>query len=195
MRRTFAAVFVLLFVVGGISSAQAEWPTAPPHQPPPPGGKLGLIEAALGGPLVAPPNVGPGPRGWAVPAHSGAGRRVVYSISLQHVWAVEANGVVVRDYPVSGRRGLPSVGTHRVYSRSRVSRSGSLTLNYMVRFARGRTLAIGFHEIPKRPNGTYIQTLGELGQPRSHGCVRQAAVDAAFMWEFGQIGTPVVVLP
>lgn len=194
MRRTVTAVLVLLFFFGGALTARAEWPVPPPaHEAPPPGGKLALIQQAMG--PAAGPNIGPGPRGWALPPNSGAGRRAVYSISMQHVWAVEANGRVVRDYPVSGRRGLPSVGTHHVYSRSRVSRSGSLTLNYMVRFARGRSLAIGFHEIPKRPNGTYIQTLGELGQPRSHGCVRQADVDAAFMWEFGQIGTPVVVLP
>jgi hypothetical protein len=193
MRRAVAAALVVLGVVAGVGfpalPAGAAW-TSPPHDPPPPGGKLGLI---LG--PSAPPNVGPGPRGWALPANSGSGRRAVYSNSLQHVWVVEANGRVVRDYPVSGRRGLPKPGTYRVYSRSRVSRSGSLSLPYMVRFARGSRLSIGFHQIPLRPNGSPIESDAQLGQPLSHGCVRQSAVDAAFMWEWGQLGTVVVVLP
>jgi hypothetical protein len=114
---------------------------------------------------------------------------------MQHVWVVEANGEVVRDFPVSGRRGLPRPGAYSVFSRSRVSRSGSLALPYMVRFARGRSLNIGFHQIPVRRNGTGIQSLSQLGTPLSHGCVRQSPADAAFMWDWAQLGTVVVVLP
>jgi hypothetical protein len=190
-----AVVIVLLGVLLASVPVGADW-NSPPHDPPPPGGKLGVVQAEAGATSVeAPPNVGPGPRGLALPANSGTGRRAVYSNAMQHVWIVEANGQIIRDYPVSGRHGLPKPGTYSVYSRSRVSRSGSLRLNYMVRFARGRSLSIGFHEIPARPNGSHIQTDGELGHPRSHGCVRQSAVDAAFMWDWGQLGTVVVALP
>jgi hypothetical protein len=187
MRRT-AWVVGLVLVLVFAPAAEAGW-NSPPHDPPPPGGKLGLLQAGGASSPGAYTPTRP------VPAGSGTGRRVVYSNLQQHVWIVEASGAVIRDYPVSGRRGLPKAGTYSVYSRSRVSRSGSLALNYMVRFARGRRLAIGFHEIPRRPNGSPIQSHAELGSPRSHGCVRQSAADAAFMWEWAQLGTVVVALP
>lgn len=132
--------------------------------------------------------------GAPLPANSGDGRRAVYAVNAQHVWLVEADGTVVRDYNVSGHRGYPKPGTYAVWSRSPVSRAGSLRLNDMVRFARSRRTAVGFHQIPLRRNGTPIQSDAELGRFRSHGCVRESAADAAFMWDFGQIGTPVVVL-
>ena len=67
-------------------------------------------------------------------------------------------------------------------------------MQYMVRFARGRTLAIGFHSIPVRRNGSAIQTVEQLGTFRSAGCVRQRVEDAAKMWDFAGVGTPVVVV-
>jgi hypothetical protein len=39
-----------------------------------------------------------------LPDDSGAGKRVVFDISAQQVWLVEADDSVVRTYPVSGSR-------------------------------------------------------------------------------------------
>jgi hypothetical protein len=49
-------------------------------------------------------------------------------------------------------------------------------MQYMVRFTYGTRTGtpIGFHDIPQRPNGSYSQTVAQLGRPLSHGCVRQA---------------------
>ena len=63
----------------------------------------------------------------------------------------------------------------------------------MVRFAYGRTLAIGFHSIPRYANGTPLQTEAQLGTYRSSGCVRQADRDALALWNFAPLGTRVVV--
>ena len=117
-------------------------------------------------------------QGPPVPANSGVGRRIVYSNSAQRVWLVEGDERVAKTYLVSGRRGLPAFGTYQVFSKSRTTTSGSARMEFMVRFARGRNLAIGFHTIPLRANGTPLQTESELGFPRSHGCVRQAPPDA-----------------
>jgi hypothetical protein len=130
----------------------------------------------------------------ALPAGSGSGRRIVYSNSMQRVWLVERSNRVVSSYLVSGRRGVPAPATYRVFSKSRSSTSGSVRLDYMVRFARGRSLAIGFHSIPYYPGGRTIQSEAELGSFRSHGCVRQRASDAIRLWDFAPIGTTVVVL-
>lgn len=127
------------------------------------------------------------------PPPSGSGRRIVYAIRAQRVWLIETDGVA-RTYLVSGRANLPRPGSYAVYSKSRVSRAGRLRLDYMVRFARGRRLSIGFHAIPIGRRGP-IQSEAELGKFRSHGCVRQRQSDAAALWNFAPIGTRVVVTP
>ena len=129
------------------------------------------------------------------PLGSGVGRRIVYSHRAQRVWLDENDESVVRTYLVSGRVGLPRIGTYRIYSTSRFASSGAVRMQYMMRFAKGRSMAIGFHTIPVRRNGSPIQTLGELGTHRSHGCVRQNPVDAAFLWGWAGVGTTVIALP
>ena len=63
-----------------------------------------------------------------------------------------------------------------------------------VRFTEGSSgWAIGFHSIPTS-NGAPVQTEAELGQPLSHGCIRQAQADADFTWQFAPVGSAVVVL-
>jgi hypothetical protein len=66
-------------------------------------------------------------------------------------------------------------------------------MDNMVRFARGRTLAIGFHAIPVYADGRPLQTEAELGLFRSSGCVRQRADKAKQLYDWAPIGTPVVV--
>jgi lipoprotein-anchoring transpeptidase ErfK/SrfK len=132
----------------------------------------------------------------ALPARSGAGRRIVYSMSRQRVWLVRAGRQVVATYLVSGRLHEPSPGTYRVYSKSRHTRSAVSPdrMEYMVRFAHGRRAAIGFHSIPVRlSTGKPTQSVRQLGQPLSAGCIRQRAQDAAYLWRFAPIGTRVVV--
>lgn len=135
--------------------------------------------------------------GAPLPADSGAGRRIVYSISQQQVWLVDSgpSDRVVRNYAVSGRRNLPRPGSYRVFSKSRHTTSGSLRMEYMVRFAHGSRLSIGFHSIPVTRSGRPIQSEAELGSFRSNGCVRQKLADAAALWDFAPVGTVVVVTP
>lgn len=129
------------------------------------------------------------------PAGSGDGRRVVYANGAQRVWLVESDDSIVGSWLVSGRRGVPRPGGYAVFSRSRWSSAlgGSVRMEFMVRFARGRSLAIGFHSIPVGRGGRPIQSEAQLGTFRSRGCVRQARADAARLWDFAPIGTPVVV--
>ena len=131
-----------------------------------------------------------------LPADSGSGRRVVYSVSAQRVWLVEADETVVNSWLVSGRRGVPRPGNYRVFSRSRWARAPSgVRMEFMVRFAHTRGLPIGMHAIPIKKNGQPIQSESELGQYRSKGCVRQARGSAEFLWNWAPMGTPVRVTP
>ena len=63
-----------------------------------------------------------------------------------------------------------------------------------VRFTHGDTgAAIGFHDIPVDA-GAPVQTVGQLGTPTSHGCIRQRTADAKALWGFAPVGTTVVVV-
>jgi lipoprotein-anchoring transpeptidase ErfK/SrfK len=157
------------------STAPAPPPPTPPLPPPPP----------------------PPPPAEALPANSGSGRRVVYSRPAQRVWAVEADGTVVKTHRVSGRLREPYAGTYQVYSRSMYTYSTEnpdVKWRYMVRFAYGPGGGrIGFHEIPTK-FGVPLQSEAQLGQPLSGGCVRQRTSDAQWMWDWAGVGTKVVVL-
>ena len=179
--------------------------TAPPAsaaQPTPTTNPLQkLLENIFKPPRKAPPAPPPAappaaPPATAAPAASGSGKRIVYCVRCQRVWLVESNERVSRTHPVSGRAGVPRVGTYSVFSKSprAVSGNGKVTMQNMVRFARGRTLAIGFHSIPRDKRGRPIQTEAQLGGYRSLGCVRQADIDSAHLWNFAPLGTKVVVI-
>lgn len=133
-----------------------------------------------------------------LPADSGTGRRAVFSISQQFVWAVEADGRIAHSFLVSARLDMPRPGTYRVFSRSEFTCSRSNwneCMRWMVRFTKGpEGDNIGFHEIP-RIKGVPVQTEEQLGQPLSAGCLRESTTDAWFMWLWAPIGTTVVVVP
>lgn len=134
---------------------------------------------------------------FGLPANSGSGRRVVFSRPQQRVWAVDSNGSVVKTHRVSGRMYEPYAGTYSVYSRSMYTFSTAnpdIKWRYMVRFTYGPGGGrIGFHEIPKK-FGVPLQSVSQLGQPLSGGCVRQSTPDAQWMWNWAGLGTKVVVL-
>lgn len=193
--------------VGGSRQDPLTHVTAMPTFPPPPTTTTTTI------PFVDPT---------ILPANSGEGRRVVYSKSLQRVWLVDADGSVVKTHRVSGRMtwnqptpnnpANPVEPSFRYYSSSnvpafyRVFSRSSYTCNikkpylcwrYMVRFTKGGDDGdnIGFHQIPvDTRTGTPVQTISQLGQPLSGGCVRQAPGDAEYVWNWAWMSTKVVVL-
>ncbi len=149
-------------------------------------------------PSPAPSSERPSVATTALPADSGTGRRVVYSVSRQRVWTVGDDGQVSRTYPVSGQSWQPDPGSFRVYSRSRTAASAvsDETMEYMIRFTHGKNTgaAIGFHTIPVDHTGRPVQRVDELGEPLSSGCIRQDRPDAVHLWQFAPVGTSVVVL-
>lgn len=130
-----------------------------------------------------------------LPADSGAGRRVVYSVSRQRVWWVDHDGGAVRTAAVSGKARTPEVGTYQVFSRSEhATGTDGSTMRHFVRFTRDVDgWAIGFHDIPEM-DGMPVQTEEQLGTPLSHGCIRQSDEDARYTWDFLEVGDTVVVM-
>jgi lipoprotein-anchoring transpeptidase ErfK/SrfK len=126
----------------------------------------------------------------------GSGRRIIYTNGGQRVWLINDTGELHKTHQVSGRRGIPSVGRYRIYSMSRYAWApyDGITMEYMVRFARGEW-PYGFHSIPVHPNDAPMQTPAQLGTHRSGGCVRQLWDDAQAVYEWSTIGTRVIVTP
>lgn len=148
---------------------------------------------------LAPPP--PPPDDPFVPPVDGlSGRRVVYSKTKQTVWVYDESNTIIKMHRVSGRQDPrdPSPGVYQVWSRSLHTfaiHNPSITWSYMIRFAKGdRDGNIGFHDIPYQ-YGKPVQTVDQLGQALSGGCVRQAPEDAIWMWNWADIGTVVVVTP
>jgi hypothetical protein len=131
----------------------------------------------------------------SLPHDSGTGKRVVFDMTRQRIWLVDGDQDVLRTYLVSGSlTDNLDTGSYEVYSRSRhaVGIDESGVMQYFVRFTRGENAAIGFHSIPTK-NGEPLQATQQLGTPQSHGCIRQAMVDARKLWDFAPVGTKVVV--
>jgi lipoprotein-anchoring transpeptidase ErfK/SrfK len=162
------------------------------HTPKPPAGAKDLMGYPLSSVASAGDNAPP------LPENSGTGRRLVYDRAGQRVWAVGDDGRIIRSWLVSGSKYSNEIpGTHQVYSRSEMSTAwnGRAWLPKMVRWLKTDIGAIGFHAIPIHvEDNTPYMTEAELGTRLSGGCQRQANLDAAFTWDFAQIGTKVVVI-
>ena len=192
-RRTTSVLAVVVALAAVLSGTTAQAGTSPV----PSGGSSHTATPRPAPPkppvAVVPKNAGHRP----LPAHSGSGRRIVYSEKTpQHVWLVEADGTITADYAGSGRADWPMPGIYHVFSQSRYSSATGLTFAYMTRFAHGRHANIGFHTIP-RYNGSKRLThpVSALGLPVGHGgCVHLIDAGAAFLYGWARIGTTVVVL-
>lgn len=131
-----------------------------------------------------------------LPAATGTGKRVVFSMSRQRVWLVGSAGVPQATYLVSGSlTNNLKPGRYDVYSRSRwaVGIDDSGVMQYFVRFTRGENAPIGFHSIPTK-DGKALQKESQLGTPQSHGCIRARLADAKRLYQFAPPGTDVVVV-
>lgn len=182
-------------VVGRESAIELDiWPDEASlvvHTPPPPDGAMDSMGFLLS------PVASTGADAPPLPANSGSGRRVVYDRAGQRAWAVDANEQIIRSWLVTGSKySNEQPGVHTVYSRSERSTAwnGKAWLPQMIRYQQTEIGHIGFHAIPLHvSDNTPYQTTAELGTRLSGGCQRQHNLDAAFMWEFAQIGTTVVV--
>jgi lipoprotein-anchoring transpeptidase ErfK/SrfK len=196
MRLARAAAVASLLLAGLVVPASAQAAT-PPSGPTTTSGAL--LTAPLA-PPAPPPAAEPSVPSWwrPVPANSGTGRRIVYSMKVpQQVWVIDGAGRVLRQFKASGRTDTPRAGTYRVYSKSERSSNPEygVTFRYMIRFTYGRAAAIGFHSIPRTYDGDLVHPLSQLGQPVGEGgCPHLAGPDARWLYSWAGIGTKVVVV-
>ncbi len=135
-----------------------------------------------------------------VPAASGTGKRIVISQRQNYVWLVRADGTVAKQGGIIDNTRELGPGHYRVGEQCgrspkiRYNTSGSLWLDYFVRFA---PCGIGFHQIPRsKATGAQIHENWMLGTDyrESHGCIRLSAGVARAVWDWTTIGSKVVVV-
>jgi hypothetical protein len=124
----------------------------------------------------------------ALPAASGKGRRVVYSLSGKRVWLVDSKGRATRTYKVAPSTVSPPLGTYPVTSRSvSVTGSDGIAIEHVVRFADVDSVVIGF-------SAAVDGSVPDPDSSKKTGGVRESREDGAAMWDFALHGTKIVVV-
>jgi len=110
------------------------------------------------------------------------------------IMVIFEQGQVLDAYVVSsGKRGMEtSKGTFKVENKANrpLSKEYGLYMpNWMALVPSGK---FGIHELPEWPGG-YKEGANHLGTPVSHGCVRLGVGAAKRVYDWAEIGTPVVI--
>ncbi|MFF2507943.1 hypothetical protein ACFVTY_31940 [Streptomyces sp. NPDC058067] len=125
----------------------------------------------------------------AVPAQSGIGERVVYSVGDDRVWLVGEGGKAQRTFKVAPSTVDPPAGRYVVSSRSgSITGSDGVPIEHVVRFANVEGIAIGF-------SAAVDGSMPEPDPLKKTGGIREKRADGDAMWEFATIGKKIVVVP
>lgn len=123
----------------------------------------------------------------ALPAGSGRGSRVVYSLDDDRVWLVGRGDEIRRSFKVSPGRVEPAPGVYAVTSRSNSVRgSDGVPVEHVVRFASVDGVSIGF--------SAALDGSVRASTKRKTGGIRESRADGNAMWKFATIGRKVVVI-
>ncbi|MGW2641317.1 hypothetical protein [Streptomyces sp. NPDC001348] len=125
----------------------------------------------------------------ALPAMSGSGERVVYTMDDDRVWLVSDRNRVLRTFLVRPGSVDPLPGAYVVTSRSHaVTGTDGTPIEHVVRFTSVDGVAIGF-------SAAVDEDAAQLPDPTVRtGGIRETRADGEAMWMFATIGVPVIVL-
>ncbi len=138
------------------------------------------------------------PVGSAAPAAPAAGpKRIVVDLSEQHLYAYQGDALVYSFVVSTGRRGAGTrTGTFRVLDKipSAYSSAWNLRMPYWLGIYWAGASENGIHALPILANGQRLWA-GYLGTPISFGCIVLGTQEARLLYEWADIGTPVVIRP
>ncbi|MFJ2232791.1 hypothetical protein [Streptomyces sp. NPDC087859] len=124
----------------------------------------------------------------ALPAGSGKGERVVYSVDDDRVWLVRKDGRVQRTFKVTAGTVDPPPGSYSVTSRSNsVTGTDGIPIEHVVRFTSVDSVTIGF-------SAAVDGSVPENDPTAKTGGIRESRRDGDAMWDFATIGQRVVVI-
>ncbi len=121
------------------------------------------------------------------------GKYIDVNLATQIMTTFE-NGVLLDSHLISsGKRGMDTpVGTHKIYNKfpRAYSKAYGLYMPYWMAIVPDGKF--GIHELPEWPGG-YKEGVNHLGIPVSHGCMRLGVGSAETVYNWAEIGTPVIV--
>ncbi|MGW7573651.1 hypothetical protein [Streptomyces sp. NPDC054765] len=124
----------------------------------------------------------------AVPAASGKGRRIVYSLGAKRVWLVGPADKALRTFTVAPSTVSPPLGAYAVGTRSvSVTGSDGIAIEHVVRFAMVDGVTVGF-------SAAVDGSKPDQGSSKKTGGIRESRDDGKAMWDFALHGTKVVVV-
>ncbi|WP_328358712.1 hypothetical protein OG800_21185 [Streptomyces sp. NBC_00445] len=124
----------------------------------------------------------------ALPAGSGTGERVVYSVDADRVWLVIRGNKVQHTFKVNPSTVDPPPGTYFVTSRSKaVTGSDGTPIEHVVRFTSVDGVAIGFSAAVDGSTPVPDPTV-------KTGGIRESRADGNAMWQFATVGQKIVVI-
>ncbi|MEI7749409.1 MAG: L,D-transpeptidase family protein [Candidatus Moraniibacteriota bacterium] len=121
------------------------------------------------------------------------GKYIDIDLAIQ-IMTIFENGVALDAYPVSsGKPGMETPkGEYAIRNKTPRAWSAAYGLYMPYWMALVPDGKFGIHELPEWPGG-YKEGANHLGVPVSHGCVRLGVGPAGHVYEWADIGTPVVV--
>ncbi|MFD5698448.1 MULTISPECIES: hypothetical protein [Streptomyces] len=123
-----------------------------------------------------------------LPAASGKGKRVVYSLAGDRVWLVGDSGKVKRTYRVTPSTVDPVPGSYAVNSRTgQVIGSDGVLIEHVVRFTSVNGIAVGF-------SAALNGSTSKPDPAKKTGGIRSSRADGNAMWDFALRDTKVVVI-
>ncbi|MER7347113.1 hypothetical protein ABT390_17120 [Streptomyces aurantiacus] len=123
-----------------------------------------------------------------LPAASGQGKRVVYSLGGDRVWLVGDSGKVKRTYEVTPSTVDPATGSYAVSSRTgQVIGSDGVQIEHVVRFTNVDGIAVGF-------SAALNGSTQKPDPAKKTGGIRSSRADGNAMWDFALMDTKVVVV-
>jgi LysM repeat protein len=148
-----------------------------------------ILIPGAGQPVVSQPGAG-APQ--AEPG--GSGKEILIDISEQHLYAYQDNQLVYSLVVSTGTGDSTRVGSFKVLDK--IPRAYSSRFNIWMPYWLGiywsGTLENGIHGLPLLMNG--VELWGSLiGQPATYGCIESRTADIKQLYDWADIGTPVII--
>lgn len=145
--------------------------------------------------LVIPRGGSLAPASTPTPVTAGGEKRIVVDLSDQHLFAYQGGGLV---YSFVVSTGMPGAGTRtgvfRVLDKypNAYASTWNLQMPYWMGIYWSGSLENGIHALPILANGQRLWE-GYLGTPVSYGCVILGTQQARMLYQWAEVGMPVVI--
>ncbi len=125
---------------------------------------------------------------------SGKNKEIVIDISEQHMWAYEDKQLVFSFVVSTGTGNSTRIGTFKVLDKipNAYSSRFNIWMPYWLGIYWSGTLENGIHGLPLLWNG--VELWGSLlGKPATYGCIEARTTEIKQLYNWAEIGTPVII--